>query len=198
MPNLHAVHSVGHSLVTWLKNAFPADVRAVTDCEFLLLSSGEMAAKDERGPALSLWLYRVSINPHLRNTGRRGDGPEARTPLFLDLHFLLTAWADNALAEHTLIAWAMQRFNDHPLLDLSALSPEGGWTAADQVQVVPEDVPQEELLRLWDALEPKYRLSVPYIVRVVRIDPDVFPEHPPVVATRLSYAATAEPFGVVP
>jgi hypothetical protein len=197
MPNLHAVHSVGHSLVTWLKNAYPADLRAVTDCEFLLLSSGEMAAKDERGPAVSLWLYRLTVNPHLRNVGRRGDGPEARTPLFLDLHFLLTAWADSALAEHTLIAWAMQRLHDHPLLDLSALSPEGGWTAADQVQVVPEEVPQEELLRLWDALEPKYRLSVPYVVRVVRIDPDGR-ENAPVVATRLSYAATAEPFGVVP
>jgi hypothetical protein len=185
MPNVHAVHSVGHSLVTWLKNSYPAEIREITDCEFLLLSSGEMAAKEERGPAISLWLYRVGWNEHLRNAGRRGDGPGARAPMFLELHFLLTAWADNALAEHTLLTWAMRQLHDHPMLDLSTLSPEGGWTAGDQVQLVPAELSTEELMRIWDTLEPAYRLSVVYVARVVRVDPEgPDPDALPVVASR--------------
>lgn len=187
MPNVHAVHSVGHSLVTWLRNSYPRDLREVTECEFLLLSSGEMANKEERGPAVSLWLYRVTTNEHLRNAPRRADHPDARPPLYLDLHYLLTVWADNALAEHTLVTWAMDRLHRYPVLDASTLTPEGGWVPGDLVQLLPEEMSNEELLRLWDGLEPSYRLSVPYVARVVRIDPDAEPDRKPVVATRFVF-----------
>lgn len=185
MPNVHAVHSVGHSLVTWLRNSYPRDLRDVTECDFLLLSSGEMGTKDERGPALSLWLYRVSPNEHLRNAPRRADHAHRAPPLHLDLHFLLTAWADNALAEHTLITWAMDRLHRNPVLDASTLSPEGGWGPDDRLQVLSQEMAIEEMMRIWDAVEPGYRISVPYVVRVVRIDPDTEPDAAPVVASRL-------------
>jgi hypothetical protein len=38
------------------------------------------------------------------------------------------------------------------------------------------------LMRIWDALEPSYRLSLSYSARVVRIDPDAVPGGLPVVA----------------
>jgi hypothetical protein len=186
MPNVHAVHSVGHSLVTWLRNSYPRDLRDVTECEFLLLSSGEMGSKEERGPALSLWLYRVGQNEHLRNAPRRADHAHLAPPLHLDLHFLLTVWADNALAEHTLITWAMDRLHRNPVLDASTLSPEGGWGPDDRLQVLPAELTIEEMMRVWDAVDPGYRLSVPYVVRVVRIDPGTEPDRAPVVATRFA------------
>lgn len=189
MPNVHAVHSVGHSLVTWLRNSYPRDLRDVTECEFLLLSSGEMGAKEERGPAISLWLYRVTHNEHLRNAPRRPDFNHLAPPLHLDLHYLLTVWADNALAEHTLITWAMDRLHRNPVLDASTLSPEGGWSADDRLQVLPQEMPVEEMMRVWDAVDPGYRLSVPYVVRVVRVDPDTEPDRGPVVATRFVVGA---------
>ncbi len=184
MPNVHAVHSVGYSLVTWLKNAYPAELRATIDADFLLLSSGEMVDTEDRGLAVSLWLYRISPNEHLRNAPRRRDDAHLRPPLSLDLHYLLTVWGDNPLAEHTLAAWAMQRLHEHPVLELSTLTPEGGWDASDRVQVLPQDLSVEELMRLWDAVEPAYRLSVPYVARVVRLDPDPEPEARPVVHPR--------------
>ena len=185
MPNVHAVHSVGHSLVTWLKNAYPRDLREVTECDFVLLSSGEMAAKEERGPAVSLWLYRVTPNEHLRNVPRRGDSADARPPLYLDLHYLVTVWADNALAEHTILAWVLERLHRMPMLDVSSLSPEGGWEPGDQVQLVTEDLATEELMRIWEAVDPAYRLSVPIVARVVRIDLERQPGVP-VVASRFA------------
>ena len=47
------------------------------------------------------------------------------------------------------------------------------------------DLSLEDILRIWDALGPKYRLSIAYIARVVRIDrPLTAPG--PVVATRFT------------
>ena len=192
MPNVHAVHSVGHSLVTWLRNAYPASLRTVTECEFLLLSSGEMQSKEERGPAISLWLYRVLPNEHLRNAPRRADHPDSRPPLYLDLYYLLTVWADNALAEHLLLTWAMDRLHDVPALDASALSPEGNWGYGDTVQLQPTEMPTEDMMRVWDGVQAGYRLSVPYVARVVRIDPEHEPDQRPVVATRFGVGGRDE------
>jgi hypothetical protein len=48
-------------------------------------------------------------------------------------------------------------------------------------------------LRIWDALGPKYRLSIAYVARVVRIDRTAIPASP-VVATRF----TLEQNGAMP
>lgn len=168
MANIHAVHSVGHSLVTYLRNAYPEPLRTEQPCQFRLLSSGELGAED-LATALTVYLFRVTVNEHLRNAVGAGQPPNSKTPLSLDLHFLMTVWADNALAEHTVLAWAMYELHRHPVLDISALSPEGGWGAGDFVQLIPAELSTEDLMRVWDAVEPPYRLSVSYIARVVRI-----------------------------
>jgi hypothetical protein len=49
------------------------------------------------------------------------------------------------------------------------------------------EMSNEDLMRLWDVLAPNYRLSLPYIARVVRIEPDEVEEGLPVVATRFGY-----------
>jgi len=50
---------------------------------------------------------------------------------------------------------------------------------------MPADLSLEDILRIWDELGPKYRLSVAYIARVVRIDRGITPG-PLVLATRFS------------
>ena len=42
-------------------------------------------------------------------------------------------------------------------------------------------------VRIWDALDPPYRLSVSYIARLVRLDPDTQRQARPVVTTRFAY-----------
>jgi hypothetical protein len=53
------------------------------------------------------------------------------------------------------------------------------------------------MMRIWDALDPGYRLSVSYIVRLVRIDPESSADAKPVVASRFGYGG-AEPAGTAP
>lgn len=185
MANILAIHSVGASLATYLRNTYPAELRAAHPCEFKLFASAEMGSTEERTTTLSLYLYRITINEHVRNA--RGGNELARldTPLSVDLHFLLTVWADTVLAEQTILAWAMRQLHQRPVLDRSTLSPEGGWEPSDIVHVIPAELSHEDLMRIWDALEPSYRLSVSYIARVVRIDPDPAPSGVPVVARNI-------------
>ena len=52
----------------------------------------------------------------------------------------------------------------------SLLTPEGGWADGDSVQLIPEELRLEDVMRVWDALEPSYRLSACYVARVVPVD----------------------------
>ena len=62
------------------------------------------------------------------------------------------------------------------------------------MQVLPVDLSTEDLMRVWDALEPSYRLSTSYVARVVRLDPDVDTElFAPVVAKRLAFGREEQP-----
>ncbi len=188
MANVLAIHSVGTSLVAYLRNTYPSDLRTAHPCEFKLFASQEMGSTEERGTTLSLYLYRITMNEHVRNVRSTNDLIRVDAPMSVDLHFLLTVWADNALAEQTILAWAMRQLYQRPVLDRSTLSPEGGWDPSDIVHIIPAELSHEDLMRIWDALEPSYRLSLSYSARVVRIDPDAVSSGLPVVARNFKMA----------
>jgi hypothetical protein len=198
MANILALHSVGSSIATFLRNTYPASVggQAMPDCDFALVSSGELAGTvDDTLTRITLYLYRVTINEHSRQRRPGMMSPEQQAPLGLDLHFLLTAWSGTAQDELLTLTWAMRQLYLHPILDASSLSPEAGWGRDEVIQIVPSELPNEDMMRIWDALEPAYRLTVPYVARLVRVDPDVIETALPVVATRMGYG-TAVPAGV--
>jgi hypothetical protein len=186
MANVFATHSVGNSLMTYLRNAYPEPLRTGHAFEFRLISAGELAQGTEPHNSLTLFLYRITQDEHLRNRRRLNDASDAATPLSIDLHYLLTVWSDNALAEHTVISWAMRELQMHPVLDSSSLSPEAEWDPSDVIQLIPAEITSDEMMRIWDLLQPKYRLSLSYIARVVRIDTDREPGGRPVLASRLT------------
>jgi hypothetical protein len=193
MANLFAIHSVGDSLVTYLRNSYetsliiPQSFRSRNTCSFQLISSGELNNPSKiTGTSLTLFLYRVTVNEHLRNAALTGSNSDDNAPLSLDLHYLMTIWADGALAEHTILAWAMREIYLNPVLDISSLTPEANWTAGEIVQLIPAELSNEDIMRIWDALEPPYRLSVSYIARVVRIEADRAEDARPVVAARFA------------
>lgn len=189
MANVFAPHAVGASLASYLGNAYPDALRARFPASFRLMSANEINQAEDLGTTVALFLYRVTLNEHLRNVRPANVRQTENAPLALDLHYLVSIWADSALAEHTLMAWTMQALYLRPVLSASSLSPEAGWDAADAVQIVPAELSTEDLMRIWDALTPPYRLSVSYIARMVRIDAERVPDGLPVVASRLAYTA---------
>jgi hypothetical protein len=187
MANYSAIYSVGFSLARYLQNAYAAARQATPSlpaCDFRLFSSADMH-KDPPGSAtLSLYMYRATMNQYLRNTVRASDPSDVIPPLALDLHYLTTVWTDSAETEHTVLGWTMLQLYQHEALSVSDLSPDPGWTGSDLIQVIPAELSNEDLMRIWDALTLPYRLSVSYVARVVRIDPEQPAGARPVVARR--------------
>jgi Pvc16 N-terminal domain len=199
MANVRALHSVGHSLVAYLRNSYPPVLNgsAMPGCEFALLSSGELAGPEPEGTRITLYVYKLTSNEHQRQQRSPREAGGQPVPLGLDLHFLLTSWASNAQDELITLAWAMRQLYQYPLLDAAALSPEAGWAQDEVIQLIAAELSTEDMMRIWDALLPPYRLSVSYIARLVRLDPDAAPVGLPVVATQLAYGKVA-PVGQEP
>jgi hypothetical protein len=81
----------------------------------------------------------------------------------------------------------MSQLHQQPVMDVSSLTEEGGWSNNDVVKIIPAELSNEDLMRIWDALAPDYRLSLSYIARVVSIDSAEISAGLPVVATRYQY-----------
>ena len=193
MANVFAIHSVGNSIVTYLRNTYPDEIagRAMPACSFEAISCGSLAGElGEEATRITLLLYRSTVNEHARQQ-RTGASASGISPLTLDLHYLLTAWGATPLDEQITFAWALRQLHEHPVLDASSLSPEAGWARDEAVQIVPHELALEDLMRIWDALDPGYRLSASYVARLVRLDPDETAEYRPVVARRLAYGVEA-------
>jgi hypothetical protein len=194
MAGFGAVHSVGHSLITYLSDLYPqVPTATLPACDFQLVSSGQLTEFSPTGTVVTAYLFRIGLDPYLRNTGSaERPGDPATRPLALELHYLFTAWADSALAEQAVLSWVMLQLHQRPLLDRSILSAGGGWGVGDQVQIVPSELSHEDMMRIWDALDPAYRLSVAYVARVVRIDHEPVAPGRPVVATRFDFDRAPE------
>lgn len=200
MSSYSAVHAVGNTLIRFLRETYetapPPEIQ--NTCEFRLLSSTNLTDADNMTPpTLSLYLYRMTLNQFMRNAQPQQSRNRRPMPLTLDLHYLLTVWADGAEEEQTLITWAMRQLHQFPMLDTSSL-PGEVWHVEDYVQVAPVELSNEDMMRIWDALEPSYRLSFPYVARAVRIDPDAIPDSLPVVETQFVWQQLADQQGATP
>jgi hypothetical protein len=121
-------------------------------------------------PSLSIYLYRVDFNKTTRAGWSAVGSYDGRAHLPLDLHFLLTPWAGDAENELKVIGRAMQVLETYPSLTGPLLGSAGGWAPGDSVQLVLEEITTEAVMRTFDSLPHDYKLSIPYVARVVRLD----------------------------
>jgi hypothetical protein len=186
MAGFQSVSAVGRSLQRLLQLRF-ADEQPIgggsTGVAILRtedFESNNFAALVSR-PALTLFLYRVDFNKTMRAAWSGVGVADGRAHLALDLHFLLTAWADNAENEHLILGRALQAIEQTPILCGPLMMIASDWAANESLQLVMEDIDTEALMRIFDSLPVDYRLSVPYVARVVRIDSARAPSEPPVM-----------------
>ncbi len=192
MADYQAVFAVGDALARYLGNNYDATIVGFP-CTFKLVSSSEIANEDQTklDKTVSLYLHRITTDEHFRNVSHLQDSPGDRPVLYLDLHYLLSYWdasAEGAEAEQKILTWTMQQLQSHPILDTSVLSLSSaapGWDKTDSVRLIPADLSLQDILDIWDGLGPKYRLTISYVVRVVRVDRTITPAMP-VVATRFT------------
>lgn len=142
---------------------------------------------------LILYLYQVIESPYLKNVGPKAtplpptSPPDnkvivRRDPLAIDLYYLLIPGAptepENAyLDTYDILGAAMASLHDH-----------GSFTIGDWVPTIPPEeknlqfrvdfnrMDTGDLIRIWEAVQRPYRLSVSYVVRTVRIESQLVAE----------------------
>jgi Pvc16 N-terminal domain len=178
---------VGSALTRYLSLSFQQEtaLSSIVQCQFKVISSGELAVEEQQplDKVVSLFLHRITVDEHTRMPARLPDSPLKRALLSVELHYLITYWGTSAEDEQLMLAWVMQQLQLNPILDTSLLAADAGWGPDESLQVVRSNLSLEDIMRIWDAIGPKYRLSLGYTIRPVRIDVTQTPTLP-VVATR--------------
>ncbi len=144
-------------------------------------------------PCLSIFLYRIEYNKAMRAAWSAVGSQDGRGDLPLDLHYMLTPWARDPELEHRIIGRAMQCMETTPILSGPLLTPAGGWAPNEGVQLLLEDVPIEWVMRTFDSLPTDFKLSVPYLARITRIDSRRVFVAPDVTTVVAGLVASAEP-----
>jgi len=193
MATIAAVNQVGEAVVKLLndRRALLATAGQLGDLpaavEITHAPIGRIVKDPEPAAGLTFMLYRIEPSEF---QGRQVAGREPDRPSMLgvDLLFLLTAWSPTAVEEHAMMGWAMLQLHRYPILDRSLLTGSGVWRPDETVQLVHERLTDDALIRIWDGLQRRYRLSTAYRARVIRLeDADGVTTWPPVVTRRLGY-----------
>jgi Pvc16 N-terminal domain len=135
-------------------------------------------ASDFQSPmsqGISLYLYRVTVNANRNLPARLGpDGRRARPPIPLDLHFLVTAWAPDAIRQQRMLGFAIRTIEDTPILPsgvLNRYTPEGNiFRPEETVEIVYESISVQDFAYIWDVAQTKEQPSATYVARMVELD----------------------------
>lgn len=187
--------AIRHVLHEALSGAEPGPVGGADVTTYRPTQLADADTVDDGDSGLNVFLYRVTPN-HAWNLAdlptRRGDGTLARRPVAaLDLHYVVTAYGDDAALEpQRLLARGALALAATPVLTrdvvLAAIAKYGtGDTAfladsdlADQAEVVklsPDPLTTEEVSRLWGSFSTPYLLSVGYTATVVLLEAQITP-----------------------
>lgn len=169
------VEAVGLSIVRLLNLCFEEDQPiSGSRSKAVLMRTEEFEAanrpEDMTLPLVSLFLYRIDLNRNVRAGWSAVGHQDGHIHLPLDLHFLLTPWAGNAEFEYRLLGQAMTCLERMPILSGPLLYPTAGWQPHETLQLCIPEITTEDLMRTFDSLPVNYKLSIPYLARVLRVD----------------------------
>jgi hypothetical protein len=174
MSDYRAIQGVSSSLKNLLDTFMFLNGPDVIPGDRVPITLGLPDQKDD-GKRLNIFLYHVQECPHLKNQdlpGAAHPGEYGRPPLTLDLHYLLTAYADadegDQIEAHQILGDAMRALHDHSYLLGDILDPSLDG-AVERAKVTLEPLTVDDVTKIYVALSTPYRLSVGYKVTVVQI-----------------------------
>ena len=142
------------------------------DYEVLLMAPREIT-KDLQN-TIALILYRIDVDQtrrHVQLTRATPTSP-TRSALGLELHYLLAVWGKGSAAgEQVTLGDCMSILDVNAVITGPLLSTTYTWEPDDALKVTIDSVSVEDMWRLWDGIDAAYQLSVPYLIRTVRLTP---------------------------
>jgi hypothetical protein len=171
---------------------------AASDSEFSGQTFELYQAKDLQSPmasGASLWLYRVALGTSRRNLPPRTaeGGRRFRPSLPLDLHYLLTAWSNDAATQQRLLAWCIRTLEDRPVLPAGLLNHYGPepdvFRPHETVELVAQPLTPQELSDVWEVNQKVRQPSMGYLARAIELESEVeLAEFPEVQTREFAYA----------
>lgn len=189
MSDYLVLDAVSKALRQILWDAFNADgvIRPIVGSEAAIVFSNPTETARDSSNRLSLWLYQITENEHVKNQpmlraavqppppppgGRAPRQAAQYPPMALNLYFLATPFAQSDELDHLLLGKTMQVLYDNAIIFLEDIASN----IFEELRVIFCRLSLEELTRIWESLREPYRLSVCYLVRVTRIDSRRTPE----------------------
>jgi len=190
MATYRAVEATSEAVMRLLQQSWRRDLFENRDLLFQVYQTQDFATPMSTG--VSLFLYRVTVNTIQRTPVPRPGpkGRQRRPQLPLDLHFLLTPWADHSSLAQAILGWMMRAIEDTAILPAGLLNAvtDGVFDDDETVEIVAGQMTNEEMFRIWDVLPRDYQISIPYTARIVRIDSNLdLNEAGPVLAKDLDF-----------
>ena len=140
--------------------------------DIVLDSPGELEPIPDDG--LSLFLYKLSENPSLKNQDFVQDGyfnpvRLRNPPLVLDLFYLVIPFG-NSESRQIILEKVMQLFHDYPILDKSLLSDDLINSGNQELKILLNEITIDDLNKIWSLFPNKpYRLSISYMITPLMI-----------------------------
>jgi hypothetical protein len=189
-----AVNTVSRALRRILATAFEADpmVNSLVGGERGIVFSNPTETARDPAKHLSLWLYRITENEFLKNVPAPelpGHRQSRVPPMALDLAYLVTPFTSSGENDQVLMGKTLQVLHDNAIVYVRDRLND----VVDEIRVVFCRLPLEEVTRIWEALQEPYRLSVCYLVRVVRIDSTVLDDESVVLEVTSGLTPVADP-----
>jgi hypothetical protein len=128
---------------------------------------------------ICLYLHRITPSSNIRNLPTRlaPNGKRFRPSLPIDLHYLLIAWAPDAVKQQRLLGWAMRQLENTPTLTATVLnqynSEQDIFDPSESVDLIMDNIPVVDMAAIWEVARHQTQPSVAYVARTVRIDSDV-------------------------
>jgi len=195
IPGVTAVLQYFLSHVYNRPNSVLSNVKVTAVAPDILQAQLGVSSDEQMG--VNLFLHQVTANAAWRNMdlpSLGSDGGVALTNhrLALDLHYLLTAYAHKDSQAEAVLSHAVFLLHQNPILPRSqiraalrdlntlnkytddyanALRLSGLAEQIELIKITPETLGREEMAWLWTALKADYRLTFPFQVSVVLVEP---------------------------
>lgn len=183
------VQGVLNALEGFIKGRLPAELSdGPTNARVSLLGSADIANR-LNGNLLGIYLHRLTIDDHGRSRFFRPQGTDDAAPrpeLPVNLHFLIIAHATSATVEADLMSWAMVELANNSQIDVSHIQDiDDEWGQSETINITPDDMSTEDLMRIWDVFESSYTSTMAYTAKTVRLRLNPQRTEGPPVSTRV-------------
>lgn len=171
MATTNAIAATSTGILRLLEQAYDASRFGGRPAIFALYRTRDFHTPMTFGLSLFLWSVEPSGIASPTRARPHPLGIAAPPPLPVDLHYLMTAWADEPAEQQALLGWAMRALHGTPVLPATVLNVAcpGTFDPGETVELSAEHLSRQDLAPLWALMAPDPQPSAAYVARAVEL-----------------------------